>query len=371
MRDLIPWICLTKAGVRPLRLHTLLQRLGTPEAILGASSEQLIALSGIAPSAAARLLAQADDPCEADLSAMARLGAELLPWGDERYPALLREIADPPCALYLRGTLQREDCTAVAVVGTRRASSYGREVTAKLSGDLVRAGVTIVSGLAVGIDTAAHRGALAAGGRTVAVLGCGIDVPYPAGNARLREEIVAAGALLTEFPLGSGPEPWHFPARNRIVSGLSLGTLVVEGDIGSGALITADFAAEQGREVFAVPGEIRNVRARGPHRLIQDGAKLVQEVEDILVELRIASPPTAGPIAPALADAGLTDDENAVLKVLGPQQRHVDEVIAESGLPAGQVNGALVMLEVKGLVRKVAGNAYVRLPHSGAGGRWS
>jgi DNA processing protein len=371
MRELIPWIRLTRSGVRPLRLHTLLQRLGTPEAILGASAEQLIALSGIAPPAAERLLAQADDPCEADLSAMARLGVELLPWGDERYPALLREIADPPCALYVRGTLQPEDRIAVAVVGTRRASSYGREVAAKLSADLTRAGVTVVSGLAVGIDTAAHRGALAAGGRTLAVLGCGIDVPYPAGNARLREEIMANGALLSEFPLGSEPEPWRFPARNRIVSGLSLGTVVVEGDIKSGALITAEFAAEQNREVFAVPGEIRNVRARGPHSLIQEGAKLVHDVEDILVELRLTSPPAAMPSASDLAELSLTEDESAVLQVLGPQQRHVDEVIAESRLPAGQVSAALVMLEVKGLVRKVAGNAYVRLPHSGAGGRWS
>jgi DNA processing protein len=371
MRNLIPWICLTRSGVRPLRLHTLLQRLGTPEAILGSSATQLIALSGMAPSAAERLLALADDPCEADLSAMARLSVELLTWSDERYPALLREIADPPCALYLRGTLSSADRISVAVVGTRRASGYGRDSAGKLCGDLARAGVTVVSGLAVGIDTAAHRGALAAGGRTLAVLGCGIDVPYPAANARLREEIVAGGALLSEFPMGSGPEPWHFPARNRIVSGLTLGTLVVEGDMKSGALITAEFASEQGREVFAVPGEVRNMRAVGPHRLIQDGAKLVHDVEDILLELRIVSPPTAKPNEPELAGTDLTDDETAVLKVLGPQQRHVDEVIGECGLPAGDVTGVLLMLEVKGLVRKLAGNAYIRLAHAGVGGRWN
>lgn len=371
MRDLIPWIRLTRAGVRPLRLHTLLQRLGTPEAIFGSSASQLIALSGIAPTAAERLLALADDPCEAELSAMARLGVELLTWEDERYPSLLREIADPPCALYLRGTLRPEDRTGLAVVGTRRASGYGREIAAKLSGDLARAGVTVVSGLAVGIDTAAHRGALGGGGRTLAVLGCGLDIPYPAGNARLREEIVASGALLSEFPIGSGPEPWRFPARNRIVSGLTLGTLVVEGDMKSGALITAEFASEQGREVFAVPGEVRNLRAIGPHRLIQDGAKLVHDVDDILVELRLASPPALRPLAEEPAAVSLTDDETAVLKVLGPQQRHVDEVIGESGLPAGRVTGALMMLEIKGLVRKLAGNAFVRLAQSVVGGRWN
>jgi DNA processing protein len=296
---------------------------------------------------------------------------ELLPWTHERYPALLREIADPPSALYVRGTLEPADRAAVAVVGTRQASSYGREVAAKLSGDLTRAGVSVVSGMAVGIDSAAHRGALAAGGRTLAVLGCGIDIPYPAVNARLRDEIVAGGALVSEYPMGSGPEPWRFPARNRIVSGLSLGTLVVEGDIKSGALITAEFALEQGREVFAVPGDIRSGRTRGPHRLIQEGAKLVHEVEDILTELRIVMPVAVTPSAPDRDDVSLTEAEGQVLKVLSSQRRHVDEVIAESGLTAAQASAALLMLEVKALVRRLAGNAYVRLPDGGAGGRWS
>jgi DNA processing protein len=362
MRELLPWIRLTKAGVRPLRLHTLLQCLGTPEAILGATAAQLVAASGIALSAAERLLAMAEDPCETDLAAMERLAVRLVPWSDEQYPPLLREIADPPCALYVRGELRPEDRVAVAVVGTRVASGYGRTVAALLSADLVRAGVTVVSGLAVGIDTAAHRGALAAGGRSLAVLGCGIDVRYPAGNARLRDEIAGSGALVSEFPMGSGPEPWRFPARNRIVSGLSLGTVVVEGDIKSGALITAEFATEQGREVFAVPGDIRAAVARGPHRLIQDGAKLVHDVADILVELRLAGDPrrTAAPAHPS--EVGLTEEETRILSVLGRQQRHVEEIIAEGGLPAGQTTAVLLMLEVKGLVRRLPGNAYVRLP---------
>jgi DNA processing protein len=318
----------------------------------------------MAPSAAERLLAQAGDPCDADLAAMERLRVELLPWGDERYPPLLREIADPPCALYVRGTLEPRDRSAVAVVGTRTPSIYGREVAASFSRGLAAAGLTVVSGLARGIDTQAHRGALAAGGRTLAVLGCGVDVAYPADNTRLAAEIAAAGALISEYPMGSGPEKWRFPARNRIISGLSLGTLVVEGRSRSGVISTADFALEQNRDVFAVPGDIHNPRTAVPHRLIQEGAKLAVCPEDILSELGIL--PAPAPAQPPLPEINLSEVETRVLDALGLQQRHIDDVIAESGLSAAQVSSSLLVLELKGLVRKLPGNGFARL-HRGAG----
>jgi DNA processing protein len=298
---------------------------------------------------------------------MERLGVQLLRWGHERYPPHLAEIADPPCALYLRGTLEPADRCAVAVVGTRRASSYGRDVAALLSRDLARAGVTVVSGLALGIDGSAHRGALSAVGRTVAVLGCGVDVAYPASHAALAAEIIERGALLSEYPMGSGPEPWRFPARNRIVSGLSLGTVVVEGTEKSGAMITADFAAEQNRDVFAVPGDIRSPRSEGPHRLIQEGAKLVRCAQDIMTELGIVSSPADGAVQLALDGMDLSDEEARVLETLSLQPSLVDETIAESRLTVPQVSAALLTLELKGLIRKLPGNAFVRLHRGGAG----
>jgi DNA processing protein len=351
----------------------LLDALGSPEAIFAASVPQLIEASGMAPAAAERLLAQASAPCDADLAAMERLGVDLIPWGDACYPPLLREIADPPCALYVRGTLELRDRTAVAVVGTRTASPYAREVAEAFGRQLARAGLTVVSGLARGIDTRAHAGALAAGGRTLAVLGSGLDILYPAENARLAEQIAAQGALLSEYPMGSGPESWRFPARNRILSGLSLGTLVVEGRWDwqakgnrSGALITSDFALEQGREVFAIPGDIRNPRTSGPHRLIQEGAKLVARLEDILTELRIGTPAASAPAQLTLPEISLSEGETRVLNSLGLQPRHIDDLIAESGLPAGQVSSSLLTLELKGLVAKRPGGNFVRVHRSGA-----
>jgi DNA processing protein len=371
MRDLVPWIRLTKAGVRPLRLHALLQSLGSPQAIFASSTTQIMAASGMAATTAERLLAQAGDACNTDLAAMERLGVELLTWDDARYPPLLREIADPPCALYLRGTLETRDRTAVAVVGTRYPSAYGRQVAETLSRKLAEAGITIVSGLARGIDTRAHRGALEGGGRTACVLGSALDRIYPAENARLAEEIASHGAVLSEYPMGTGPDGWHFPARNRIVSGLSLGTVVVEGEESertrSGALITADFALEQGREVFAVPGEIRNPLTTGPHHLIQEGAKLVTSVDDILSELGLLAPRAPATTQLALPELNLSAEEARVLDSLGPQPQQIEEVIAECGLTAAQVSASLLMLELKGLAAKMPGNSFVRRYRGGRG----
>jgi DNA processing protein len=284
-------------------------------------------------------------------------GLKVLTYADGDYPEQLRTISDPPPALFVRGTLPAGS-QYVAIVGTRRASSYGRTVAARLAAGMARAGVVVVSGLARGVDAAAHRGALEAGGRTVAVLGCGPDVVYPREHAALRDEIVASGALVTEFPPGTPPEPWHFPVRNRIISGLSRAVVVVEAGEKSGALITADLALEQGRDVLAVPGHITSPLSRGPNRLIKQGARLVEGPEDVLDELGIGTivcGPELGTAAPRLAP-----DEERLYGLLGPEPVPLDVLVARSGLPPQAAAAALVYLEMKGLVRRLPGSAYMK-----------
>lgn len=282
--------------------------------------------------------------------------AEELTLQDAAYPAVLREIADPPEPLYVRGTLDEQDRAAVAVVGARRASAYGLAVAEWLGRELVRHRVTVVSGMARGIDGAAHRGALMAGGRTIAVLGCGPDVVYPAEHEDLMGQIIDSGAVVTEFPPGTPPLPHHFPQRNRIISGLSLGVVVVEGRERSGALVTADFALDQGREVFAVPGSIFGETSYLPHRLLQEGAKPVTTVDDILTELRL---PQRVDQIPALVPA-LEGVEATVFAQLDFDPQHIDALAERSALPVAEVGRALLVLELRGLVRTLAGQRYVR-----------
>jgi DNA processing protein len=275
--------------------------------------------------------------------------------GDPAYPAALRAIPDPPSPLYVRGALRAEDATAVAIVGSRRASAYGLAVAEWLGRELASCGVTVVSGLARGIDAAAHRGALAAGGRTIAVLGCGVDVVYPPEHRGLLAQIIEAGAVVSEFPPGTPPLRHQFPRRNRLISGLTLGVVVVEGREDSGALITADWALAQGREVFAVPGGIFAETSVLPHRLLQQGARLVTGVEDILEELRLPVPPSRA-AAPALLD----EREAAVFAQLTFDPLHIDVLTRRCGLPVAEVGRALVGLELRGLVRALPGQRYVR-----------
>lgn len=292
---------------------------------------------------------------------------QVLRWKDDGYPALLREIYDLPPVIYVLGNLTEAHRWAVAVVGTRRATAYGREAAERLAGDLARQGITIVSGLARGIDTAAHRAALKAGGQTIAIFGCGLDVIYPRENASLAQEIAGQGALVSEYPLGVEPRPENFPRRNRIMSGLSLGVLVVEADEGSGALITAGLAAEQGRDVFAVPGNIFSPTSRGTHRLIQDGAKLVESAQDILEELNL----NLVAQRPAPAQLPLPEPNEAqLLRLLSHEPTHIDEVRRQAGLPIATVSSTLAMLELKGLVRQVGAMNYV-LTREAAGARHS
>src|SRR3989441_5401384 len=295
-------------------------------------------------------------------------GVATLDLADEHYPAWLRAIPDPPPVLYCDGSLEPGDRQAVAIVGSRQATPYGLRVTDALARELSALGFTIVSGFARGIDAAAHRAALASGGRTVAVLGCGLDVDYPSGHASLRTEIAGSGAVLTEFAPGTAPFATNFPRRNRIISGLALGVVVVEAGEDSGSLITARLALEQGREVFAVPGPIDAPTSRGPHGLLKQGAKLVETVDDIVEELlpqlerpllRPARAAGPAPTCSRRADAhDLTPGERGVLGLVSEEPRHLDELTEQSRLPAAEVARILLGLELKALVHQLPGQQY-------------
>ena len=291
-----------------------------------------------------------------------RSGARLILTGDDEYPRALGAIPSPPPFLLLRGELREEDAFALAIVGARHATPYGLAIAERLASELAARGVTIVSGFARGIDTAAHRGAIAAGGRTIAVLGAGVDVVYPPENRKFVRNVLERGALVSQFPMGTPALPGHFPVRNRTIAGLTLGTLVVEAGERSGALITAGHAGEAGREVFAVPGPVTSEMSRGTNRLIQDGAKLVQGWEDIVAELpeawrRCLKP---APVAAAPTPA-LEADEGQLLELVGNEPVHIDGLIGRSGVPSGKTAALLLALELKGRVRQLPGQRYMRV----------
>ncbi len=358
--DLPYWLALNRVkGIGPARFRLLLEAFGTAEEAWKASpaSWQEAGLDA-RTSAALEQQRRRIEP-EAELERLLRLRVGVLRLVDADYPRLLREITPPPPVLYIRGRIIEEDEWALAVVGTRRASAYGRQVTERLAGELAAQRITVVSGLARGIDTIAHVAALDAGGRTLAVLGCGPDLVYPPDNAKLAARILEQGALVTEFPPGTQPEAGNFPARNRLISGLSLGVLVTEAPEQSGALITTRFAAEQGRDVFAVPGNITSRGSVGANRLIQDGAKLVQATEDILTELNLHMVPQQMELREVLPENDLEARLLALLGATGDPQ-HIDDLCRASGVPVAQVSGALVMMELKGQVSLVGPMTYVK-----------
>ena len=301
---------------------------------------------------------------DAELDKIARAGVRVLTWADSKYPALLAAIPNPPPVLYVKGEIKSDDEWSVAVVGTRRASAYGREVTRQLVADLVRNRITIVSGLARGIDGEAHQTALDNSGRTLAVLGCGVDVIYPPEHRKLAQAISEHGALVSEYPLGTQPDAANFPPRNRIISGLSLGTLITEGDENTGARITIEYALEQGRETFAVPGNMYRRESRGTNKLIQQGeAKLVTRADDILEELNltmVAQHQEVRAVAPE------NQTESTLLKYLSADPVHIDELGRETGLPIATVSSTLALMELKGIVKQVGGMNYVMARESEA-----
>lgn len=352
------WLALRMVrGVGNVTYRELLTRFGSPEAVLRANSEALKE-AGV-HTEVARAITSFDQwrTIETELRKISQTGVRLITRLDAEYPENLTHLHDPPPFLYVRGSLLPEDRLAIAIVGSRFASAYGRGVARDLARGLTEKGVTVVSGLARGVDVEAHRATLEAKGRTIAVLGSGVDVIYPSEHRSLAADIPSHGAVISEFALGSKPDAVHFPYRNRVISGLTLGTVVVEAAENSGSLITARCALEQNREVFAVPGVITSVRSRGPHRLIKDGAKLVENVEDILQEIapglmRTSTAPTTEPQPP------LEPHEALLLRQFEHDPLHVDRLIAKSGLTPARVLEVLLGLELKGLVTQLPGTHF-------------
>jgi DNA processing protein len=344
-------------GVGPVRLRALLQYFGDLEAAWQASEADLRA-AGLDQRTLANVIQVRQainlDKLVQDVDA---LGAAVLTLDDPDYPALLRELPDTAPVLYVKGTLLDVDQWAVAFVGTRRSTVYGRDMTHELVSGLVNAGITIVSGMALGIDAAAHKAALDAGGRTIAVLGCGIDTIYPPEHRHLAAEIMENGAVVTEFPPGTPPEGKNFPVRNRTISGLSLGVVVVEAPANSGALLTAEQALEQGRDVFAVPGNVTARSSMGTNRLIQQGAKLVISAEDIMDELNLTRT-TVETHTEIRAVAPANEMEAVLVRHLSDEPRHIDDLCQITKLPITQVSSTLAIMELKGIVRRLEGMHY-------------
>jgi DNA processing protein len=353
------------SGVGPLLRRALLERFGSPAAALAAGKDALQAVDGIGPKIASRILAANEEiDAELELRIAADHGIDVLLESGDDYPRPLRQIHDPPGVLFRRGKPNAQDEMAVAIVGTRHATRYGLAQAERLAGSLARTGFTVVSGLARGIDAAAHRGALAAGGRTIAVLASGLLEIYPPEHEKLADEVAAAGYLVSESPPRMMPLSGAFPQRNRIISGLTLGTIVVEAAERSGALITARHAYEQGREVFAVPGPIDSRLSRGCHALIKDGAKLVESIDDVLAEL--------GPLAENIqrddgttlsspAELTLNEIEQQVLATIDGVATSMDEIVKSSGLPIHRVLSTISVLEMRRLVRRVSGTQVTRM----------
>ncbi|OGB89185.1 DNA protecting protein DprA [candidate division WOR-1 bacterium RIFCSPHIGHO2_01_FULL_53_15] len=363
--DLKYWLAINKIpGLGAVTINKLWGRFESIEAVWRADEKDIFAVEGINRTAAAAFIQSRGqlDPA-AELAEVEKQRVSILTLADKNYPKNLKNIYDPPPVLYVKGDLLPSDGRSLAIVGTRRASRYGLETAKKFAGELAALGMTIVSGLASGIDTAAHQGALEANGRTIAVFGCGVDVIYPPHNKEMSREIESRGALVSEFPMGARGEKGNFPRRNRIISGLSLGVIVVEGHYDSGAMITAKAALEQGREVFAVPGNVGLEQSKGPHWLIKQGAKLVETVEDVLEELNIQLQTsnfktTNKSQTPKTRPANLTPEEAKIYDALTDESKHLDSVAAEAGLPVHQASSLLMMLEIKKAVRQLPGKYY-------------
>jgi DNA processing protein len=345
-------------GVSARGLAGLLKALGGPEEVRGASRASL---AKFVPSEVAAAIERGPEPAllERTLSWIAEPGHALVAWDDADYPRALLTISDPPPAFYYCGRQELLNRPSIAIVGSRNATPQGMDNAGSFAAALSGAGFTIISGLALGIDAAAHRGGLSAGGSSVAVIGTGPDRIYPAANRDLGHRLAAEGGLLSEFPLGTPPLPANFPRRNRLLSGLSRGVLVVEATLASGSLITARFAAEQGREVFAIPGSIHSPFSKGSHRLIKEGAKLVETAQDVLEELGGIA--CAGPVAARTAAPDIQGDAGRVLDALGHDPAGVDVLTARTGLAAGAVSVALVELELAGRITPLPGGAFQRV----------
>ncbi|MGI8826337.1 MAG: DNA-processing protein DprA [Chloroflexota bacterium] len=344
-------------GIGPSRFTKILSHFQEPERAWRASEQELARL-GVDPKFLPQLVEKRRSlSLEREMERIERLGVRVLSAADPTYPLSLAEIYNAPPLLYVKGEITRADEQSIGVVGTRSPTVYGKDLAARIVPELVRSGLTVVSGLARGIDSIAHNAALDASGRTIAVLGCGIDVVYPAENRGLLARIARQGAVVTDYPLGTKPDAYNFPARNRIISGLSLGTLVVEAQVGSGALITADYALEQNREVFAFPGRTTDRGSSGCNALIREGrAKLVTSHQDILNELDLTAAVQQLEIKAVIP---ASDEEGRLLALLSHEPVHIDALVRQSSMPSPSVASTLMMLELKGAIRQIGPMAYV------------
>lgn len=364
-RDLYYWLALRMApGVGAIHFARLIERFGTPEAVFHASPQALSRLPRL-PGKTIEAIKRFDwgPRVEEEIERTETAGIQLITIKDVRYPRRLKEIYNPPPLLWMAGEPVEADRNTVAIVGSRAATEYGRNTSARLARELIGEGITVVSGVALGIDAAAHRGALAAGGRTIGVLGCGIDIRYPRSNRDLYEKIPLSGFLISEFALGTAPEPGHFPLRNRIISGLSLAVIVVEAAARSGALITARLALEQNREVMAVPGRAGSNKSGGAHILLRQGAALVESGGDVVREIEpllnrevAGRPEKTGP-GP---EVELSFDEKNVWEALGEGELHIDIIGRKSGEPPHKLTALLLQMEIKGLIKQLPGMRFVR-----------
>ncbi len=361
---LLPWFYLKGVpGIGNHLFKRLIDRFNSPEFVFQSSLQQLLEVEGISARLAAAILSFKPAECiKAELDQVYQKEYKIITLNDPTYPVLLREIPDPPPFLYVCGTLDGLGKN-IAVVGSRNATAYGISATQRLCADLATFNITIVSGMAIGIDTAAHQGALAAKGKTIAVLGSGFNNIYPAENLNLYKRIAEQGAVISEFALDAEPEARHFPIRNRIISGMSMGTVVVEATRNSGSLITARLAAEQNREVFAVPGSIQSFKSTGTHTLIKQGAKLVENSQDVLEELGafIDAPHRSEDRAPGDKASGeplLPLDELTVYKALSPYPEHIDTLVRKTCIDPGKLLALLLQLELKGMVHQLPGKLF-------------
>ncbi len=349
-------------GIPRARLLKVLEKSGTPERLFSLRESEL-ASAGSSPAEAQLLTGRFPREIDEQSTLLELAGAGIVAWTDKEYPTLLRHIHPPPPVLFWRGNLAVVEQPAIAVVGSRKCSHSGRAVAERMGRDLATEGFVVVSGLARGVDTAAHRGALLAGGITVAVLGCGVDVCYPKENRRLAAHILERGALVSEFSMGSPPLRQNFPLRNRIISGLSLGVVVVEARAGSGALVTVNHALSQGREVFVIPGDTTITSTIGSNKLLKEGAKPVTDVGDILEELRPEVVARLEPLKAAAPDEeeSVSGDESVLLGLLSHEATHVDDVCRRTGLEPSKVLSMLLALELKGHVRQETGNRFLKI----------
>ncbi len=352
-------------GLGTKTYETLIERFGSSEAILNAPRAELESLSGIGPKLATAIIETSRTiDIASEISLAKEKNVQIIPYTSDQYPKHLKAIYDPPLVLYVKGEILETDVIALAIVGARRCTYYGISQAERFSRLLAQKGLCIISGMARGIDAAAHRSAINANGRTIAVLGCGLGVVYPRENIELAEKIVQHGAIVSELPMNTPPDFRNFPPRNRLISGLSLGVLVVESALNSGSLITAQWALEQGKEVFAIPGNIDSIYSRGTHKLIKEGAKLVEDVIDIIQEL--------GPVAEALSPCdesetsdprslALNSQEKRIFSFLSSNPKDIDEIIQNTKLPTSVVTSTLMILEIKKLVKQLSGKRFVKV----------